>query len=259
LYFLLVEILGVVSEYVHAVSFASLAFLSSPDDAAEQRLAPLVVSYLQYIQRNWERIVEDSEMERLLSTVIDRRMRHLFKTIEFQSIGHLLEVCEGFSYELQTIEVPPGMGRDSPLGGGYGDDVVVKQAIRDLQREVLTVNGHVLPPVQSRKELVQLLAQTLNSRSIMKQTRKKSGRRIKSCPSLMQQAIASESSDNGIISSGNEGDVDGSDCKPQQPSGGMRRSRRRSTFHLSTVDVMTRRLLVASSRTGLGGDAYFIV
>jgi hypothetical protein len=33
----------------------------------------------------------------------------------------------------------------------------------------------------------------------------------------------------------------------------------RQTFQLSTVDIMTRRLLVASSRTGMGGDAYFIV
>lgn len=213
------------------------------------------MSYLQYIQHNSKRIVEDCELERLLGTVVDRRMRHKFKSIEFQSIGHLLEVCEGFSYELQNIELPPGMGH---IGGACGDDIVVKQAIRDLQREVLTVNGHVLPPVQSRKELIQLLSQTLNSRSLLKR-KNKADRRIKSCPSLLQ--AASESSDNGMMSSGmsgNEGDLDGSNHK-RQPSEHKRRSRRRSTFLLSTVDVMTRRLLVASSRTGLGGDAYFIV
>jgi hypothetical protein len=35
--------------------------------------------------------------------------------------------------------------------------------------------------------------------------------------------------------------------------------RRRSKFHLSTIDVLTRRLLIAASRTGNGGDAYFFV
>jgi hypothetical protein len=36
----------------------------------------------------------------------------------------------------------------------------VRQAIRDLQRERITVNGHLLPPVTSRKELIHLLQQT---------------------------------------------------------------------------------------------------
>jgi len=159
--------------------------------------------------------------------------------------------------------LPPGLGRSITNTEEGGGDLVVKQAIRDLQREVLTVNGHVLPPVQSRKELIQLLSQTLNSRSLLRHQRKhKSDRRIKSCPALIQ--AGEESSDAPVsdapVSSGNEGDLESSSPDPRHPLGeGKRRSRRRSTFHLSTVDVMTRRLLVASSRTGLGGDAYFIV
>jgi len=37
------------------------------------------------------------------------------------------------------------------------------------------------------------------------------------------------------------------------------RRRRNGKFHLSTIDVLTRRLLIAASRTGNGGDAYFFV
>jgi hypothetical protein len=208
----------------------------------------------------------------MLSTVIDGQMRNMFKTIEFRSIGHLLEICQEFRHELHTIELPPDMG------GISNEDVTtlckdvnaVKQAIRDLQREILTVNGHVLPPVDSRRELVQLLSQTLNSRTLTashasKRTLKSSvsPRRIESCPSIvsMHKENADPMSDgmdsDGFMSSGNEGDSDSS--SPSEPRVRSRRSRSRSKFHLSTVDLMTRRLLLASSRTGQGGDAYFIV
>jgi hypothetical protein len=250
---------GVVSEYEHQVSFASLAFLSSPEDSAEHRLAPMVLSYLQYIQQNWERIVQDCEMERLLMTVLNQRMRNLFKTIEFQSIGHLLEVCQGFSCELQNIQLPPDMcSRLGSTRSASDDTATLKQAIRDLQREVLTVNGHALPSVHTRKELVQLLSQTLNSRSLFRR-KWRSERRIKSSLPTVNPQSESE----GPFSSGNEGDIDGSGRENngqtvEIPKRRVRTNRRQS-FQLNTVDVMTRRLLVASSRTGLGGDAYFIV
>ena len=259
-------------EYEHQTSFASLAFLSSPEVSAQTNLTPMIMSYLRYVQRDWQNLESECEVERMLSTVIDGRMRTMFKTIEFRSIGHLLEVCQGFRNELHTIELPPDMG------GISNEDVTtlckdvnaVKQAIRDLQREILTVNGHVLPPVDSRKELVHLLSQTLNSRTLTASHASKrkikalaSPRRTESCPSIvtMHKENADPMSDgmdsDGFMSSGNEGDSDSS--TPSEARVRTKRSRRRSEFHLSTVDLMTRRLLIASSRTGQGGDAYFIV
>ena len=83
-------------------------------------------------------------------------MRLYLKTVEFQSIGHLLEVCQGFRYELNNIELTPSNASD---GGCQQVELcnnpdAVRQAIRDLQREVITINGHVLPPVTSRKDLI---------------------------------------------------------------------------------------------------------
>lgn len=257
-------ILRVVSEYEHQVSFASLAFLSSPEDSAEQRLAPLVLTYLQYIKQNRESILQDCEMECTLASVLNPKMRYMFKNIEFQSIGHLLEVCQGFQYELQNIELPPpGIAATKSLGSENpcDDTEVLKQAMRDLQREVLTVNGHVLPPVKSRKELVQLLTRTLNSRSLFRR-KNRYDRRAKSFPSR-----TSQSESEGPFSSGNEGDYDlsgtegqTSDSQTQSRTNPARSShQRRQSFQLSTIDIMTRRLLVASSRTGMGGDAFFVV
>lgn len=260
-------------EYEHQTSFASLAFLSSPEVTAQTNLTPMIMSYLRYLQNNWENLESECELERMLSSVIDARMRHIFKTIEFRSIGHLLEVCQGFRNELHSIDLPPDMGGI----GGKNHDVTtmccdanaVKQAIRDLQREVLTVNGHVLPPVDSRRDLVHVLSQTLNSRTLTasyaggRSRTSASPRRAESCPSIvsMQKENADPKSDgmdsDGFISSGNEGDSDSSSVD-ESPRVRTRR-RRRSKFHLSTIDLMTRRLLLASSRTGQGGDAYFIV
>jgi hypothetical protein len=264
-------------EYEHQTSFASLAFLSSPEVSAQTNLTPMIMSYLSYLQKNWENLEADCKLECMLSTVIDARMRTMFKTIEFTSLGHLLEVCHGFRGELNSIELPPGMGGISTddVTALCSDLKAVKQAIRDLQREVLTVNGHVLPPVDSRKELVQLMSQTLNSRTLTasygKQKLKKSleaaVHRSESCPVIMNQENAdpkSEDSDDfmssGNEASGNEADNDES-LTPNnaEPLVRARKSRRRAAFHLGTVDMMTRRLLIASSRTGKGGDAYFVV
>lgn len=221
-------------------------------------------SYLKYLKTNWEQLVQESELERMLATVLDTDMRHLFKTIEFKSIGHLLEVCDGYEHALNEIDLPPN------VGGMTCDDIdslcsntkAIKQAIRDLQREIFTVNGHPLPPVQSRKELVELLSQTLNSRSIFRRGRTKRHGVVKINNEPPQSPVSKVELDSeGFISSGNEGDTDGSGPPrgPNSVDSKQKRRPRRRSFHLSTVDHLTRRLLLASSRTGLGGDAFFVV
>ncbi len=261
----------VVMEYEHQTSFASLAFLSSPEASAENRLTPLVLSYLKYLQSNHENLVCEAELERMLSEVINPKLRHMFKTIEFSSIGHLLEVCQNLRGELQNIELAP------PNSGGFCvDDLTqnsqaLRQAIRDLQREIITVNGHVLPPVTSRKDLVYLLSQTLNSRALTaeppmrrRKSRAPDVRRTESCPSMvsLDKGRARVDSDE-LFSSGNEGDTDGSSVGSKSSRGSVgsdeKRRNRRRNFHLSTIDILTRRLLIAASRTGMGGDAFFVV
>ncbi|GKY94079.1 hypothetical protein MPSEU_000374400 [Mayamaea pseudoterrestris] len=244
------------SDYVQKCSFASLAFLSSPENSADSLLIPMILKYLKYLQSNWKNCVSDCEMERMLTLTLDKDMRFTFKNIEFRSIGHLLEVCQGYRHELTHIEVSPDM---RVLEERVNDTESLRQALRDLQREVITVNGNVLPPVKSRKDLVSLLSQVLNSRTLTSFP-VKIGRNKKKERHNKHEEVQSE----GEFTSGVSGDdsissiasLIGAAIK-ETPAGTERRRRR--NFRLSTVDFLTKRLLLAASRTGTGGDAYFIV
>jgi hypothetical protein len=257
----------IVSEYEHQTSFASLAFLSSPEKSADQGLTPLVLKYLRYLIKNWKLCESECELERMLSRSVDPQVRHLFRTIEFRSIGHLLEVCQGFRYDLQHIEMPPSVNGDYDNRFNVDNVDAIQQAIKDLRREVITVNGQALPPVTSRKDLIHLLTQTLNSRSLTsnpkKSKRKGAVRRVESAPTLHSLSPSSQSESEDCLSSGNEADI--SVMSQHLPGGSLSASqraaryRRRSSFRLSTIDLLTRRVLLAAGRTGTGGDAYFVV
>mmetsp|Transcript_7429 Transcript_7429/g.17810 ORF Transcript_7429/g.17810 Transcript_7429/m.17810 type:complete len:666 (-) Transcript_7429:40-2037(-) len=260
----------IVLEYEHGTSFASLAFLSSPEGNAESLLTPLVLKYIRYLQTNFENVVEGCELERMMATALDPRMRRLFKTIEFKSIGHLLEVCHEQKHKLQSIELAPHVCALAENVNELVDNtMMLKQALRDLQREVITVNGHVLPPVTSRKDLLQLLTQTLNSRSLTAappKTKHGSPKKSRRKVAIRRQSFHSDESDCVISSSEFESsaaETSADDIVPPSPNAQRVKERkyrrRQSRFHISTIDLLTRRLLIAASRTGNGGDAYFVV
>ena len=262
-----------VSEYEHGTSFASLAFLSTPEVNADSLLTPIVIKYLRYLQKDWETLVRECELERVLSRALDPTMRNMFKKIEFRSIGHLLEVCHENRSKLQNIELAPNVCAVAEnINNLCSDKEALRQALRDLQREVIMVNGHILPPVTSRKELLHLLTQTLNSRTLTAdrpRSAKKSKRKVhraQTYPSTIPTA-AETSEDDPALAVAKDGDflfssseMDSSevdeDVGMKSPS---RKNGNRHNFHLSTIDLLTRRLLIAASRTGNGGDAYFVV
>jgi hypothetical protein len=284
----------IASEYEHGTSFASLAFLSTPEVNADSLLMPLILKYVKYMQSDWERLIRACELERMLARAVDPALRKMFKTMEFRSIGHLLEVCHQFRHELQNIELAPNVCAVAEnINTLCNNPEAIRQALRDLRREVITVNGHVLPPVTSRKELINLLTQTLNSRTLTSaQPKKKHNTRRKrkpirkhlSAPDLPRHHLDSDFSSDAQsspekqrhvppaplqipgntmisgLSQDHSSGFDSSSAVDTSPENNDRKPRRqRSKFHLSTIDVLTRRLLIAASRTGNGGDAYFFV
>jgi hypothetical protein len=310
----------IVSEYEHGTSFASLAFLSTPEVNAGSLLTPLIVKYLKYLQSNWEILIKACELERMLTRALDPAMRKLFKTIEFRSIGHLLEVCHEYRGRLHSIELAPNVCAVAEnINDLCNSKEALRQALRDLQREVITVNGHVLPPVTSRKGLLHLLTQTLNSRTLTAEPKSSSSKerrakkasaasykRYESAPSKLMAAAdndndneeddetkapttspttntnnrkqqqqddksktkkpsksSNEDSDYLFSSECDESsgmsEAHDEDFPTEQRKNLATRKTRRRNFHLSTIDVLTRRLLIAASRTGNGGDAYFVV
>ena len=251
---------GLTSEYEHKVSFASLAFLSSPDASAETHLAPLLTKYFEYLQMDWESLVSKCELERMLRAVLDEELRSFFKEAVFHSVGHILDVCRSCRESLDNIALPPPWkeGTFGLAGGGNAnadsnmeaaiekycsDGNLVKQALRDLRREVITVNGQVLSPAHSSMELAENLGQVLNSHQVLFSLSPK-GRKMKS----KRWSKSAFTSDFGLEIESDFGE-----------SGMESDASLSSKIEPGLVDVLTRRLLIAASRTGAGGDAYFIV
>mmetsp|Transcript_4703 Transcript_4703/g.9000 ORF Transcript_4703/g.9000 Transcript_4703/m.9000 type:complete len:795 (+) Transcript_4703:135-2519(+) len=294
-------------EYEHLTSFASLAFLSTPEDSADTQLVPLLTNYVEHLQKERERIIWECRLESTLARVLDPDMRKFFKTIEFISIGHLLQVCHEHRHSLENIVIterdsllsgtsataPNAERRDSEMNvlssASFDNNTMdlcnntkaIKQALRDLRRETIIVNGQILPPVQSLRELIALLKERLNSRP-MKLKEKKIGKarkpRTKSsgnASDLTNDEVSSDASitknDTDLISSGNEGDeedipvlkrkknADSESVESGNSSGEGGKATKRRQFNIDAIDILIRRLLVAASRTRGSGDAYFVV
>ena len=250
---------GLTYEYEHKVSFASLAFLSSPDASAEAHLTPLLTKYFEYLQTEYRTLVSQCELERMLRAVLDSDLRHFFKEAVFHSVGHILDVCRSCRESLDNIALPPPWkeGVFGLAGGGVNinttnntddannmdkviqhycsDDHLVEQALKDLRREVITVNGQVISPAHSSMELAENLGRVLNSNQMFAHTPK-------------TRRKSAYTSDFGL-----EIETDYSESNVESSDGSM------SKIEPGLVDVLTRRLLIAASRTGSGGDAYFIV
>jgi len=247
------------SEYEHKVSFASLAFLSSPDNSAETHLAPLLTKYFEYLQVDWELLVSRCELERMLRTVVDSDLRYFFKNSVFHSVGHILDECRRERESLDNIALPPPWkeGVFGMAGGGdtkgdaeaaikqyCSDPALVKQALRDLRREVITVNGQILPPAHSHMELAEHLGQILNSKKLMLSL--SGGSMMLRRKSSRKKRTSNYTSDFGLEL---ESDFSGTESDASLTG----------KIDVGLVDVLARRLLIAASRTGTGGDAYFIV
>lgn len=273
------------SEYEHKVSFASLAFLSSPDTSADTHLVPLLTRYFQYLQTDWKALVFKCELERMLRAVLDTDLRQHFKSAVFHSVGHILDDCRRNRTKLDNIAIPPpwkeGVFGMTSGGGGDGfsvpirsptnvmdidlaiqqyisDPTLVKQALRDLRREVITINGQVLPPADSHQELAAQLGLILHSNKFEYPL---SPRRSASAAAAAAAAatIAKKRKGGRPRRASNYASDIGIEYESSDLSGTESESSTCSKVDVGLVDALAIRLLIAVSRTGAGGDAYFIV
>ncbi|EJK50064.1 hypothetical protein THAOC_31003 [Thalassiosira oceanica] len=242
------------TQYEHKVSFASLAFLSSQNNSAELYLSPLLMRYFDYLQLEWESIVDMAEVERMLRAVLDEDLRQFFKDAVFNSVGHILNECRREREALDNIALPPPWTNGGAVSKGdvqkamesyLRDPKLVKQALRDLRRETITINGQVLPPAQSQAELAEYLNEVIQSNqmtiALSPRGSKASRRRSK-----MKMMRTNYTSDFGLETESLE-------------SGGESDTSLAGRIDSNFVSMLTRRLLISASRTGAAGDAYFIV
>lgn len=289
------KIQKIVLEYEHQTSFASLAFLSSPEDTAETHLAPLLVAYVDMLTKDHESLVWECRLEATLARALDPKLRKFFKTAEFQSIGHLLDACKEFEMQLNNIvitskerllhmrenrspihDILVSPSFDFDLAELCGSKIALKQAFRDLRRETIVINGHVLPPIKTPGDLVKLLSECLNSRPV----RLRHSKIGNIYPERHYDSSSGTESDHNLnysdhslsqfnledsdhVPSGAEGDSDLSSHDTPKRLHHMGKSkkdgRRKRIFNVDAIDILIRRLLLAASRTRAGGDAYFVV
>jgi len=206
--------------------------------------------------------VSKCEIERMLRAVLDKDLRFFFKNAVFHSVGHILDVCRDERGFLDNIALPPPWkeGVFGKTSGGDGnkdmdvainsycsDPSLVSQALRDLRREVITVNGQILSTANNVPELAENLGQILNSSQMKKSLGDTRGSILRKNKRRSTKRITNYTSDFGLES---ESDFF---------SGGESDSSVASKVDVGLVDVLARRLLIAASRTGTGGDAYFVV
>ena len=226
--------------------------------AADSHLSSLILNYLHYLQSTYKMHIASAEIESMLSNILHPKLRQTFHNTEFQSLGHLLHVCEMHSDLLQNIKLPPIRNFQS-ISSKCTNPKDVKQALKDLRREIITVNGSVIPPAHSLKELVCLLSETLNARTTSLYSSSSSGRTISSNAIRIESDSDESEHEKYGVSSGNEGDSEsrGRHRARFRQSKGVERGARKRSFDGATVDKMTARLLIAAGRSGTGADAYF--
>lgn len=107
-----------------------------------------------------------------------------------------------------------------------------------------TVNGQILPPAHNHMELAEHLGQILNSKKLLLSLSGPSGGA--SFKKRSTRKRSNYASDFGLEL---ESDFSGTESDASLAG----------KIDVGLVDVLARRLLIAASRTGTGGDAYFIV
>ena len=224
-------------------------------------LSNLILSYLKYLQSTYKMHESSSELESMLTKVLPSDLRNTFHTVEFRSVGHLLQVCDSFSPIMQNIKLPPIRDYEE-LMAKCTNAKDVKQALKDLRREIITVNGSVIPPAHSLKELVKLLAEAMNARTTALYNDSYghegiTGRKVDANIVRIESDTSDEERESSV--SGNEGDSEDVGRHRARFRSNSKGGVRKRSFDGATVDKMTARLLIAAGRSGTGADAYFVM
>jgi len=160
----------------------------------------------------------------MLRAVLDRDLRFFFKNAVFHSVGHILDVCRDERGFLDNIALPPPW-KEGVFGKSSGGD-----GSKDMDAAINSYCSEILNSSQMKKSLGDTRG------SVTRNSKRRSKKRV-----------TNYTSDFGLES---ESDFF---------SGGESDSSVASKVDVGLVDVLARRLLIAASRTGAGGDAYFVV
>mmetsp|Transcript_1634 Transcript_1634/g.2075 ORF Transcript_1634/g.2075 Transcript_1634/m.2075 type:complete len:659 (+) Transcript_1634:104-2080(+) len=220
------------------------SFFQTADSNARRVLAPLLAELLQWLRRNEDSLVANSATEGMLA-VIPEDLRYQLKNQVYYSAEHFLEVFNTLRPRLEKLPIPL-----HPLLEDTTMDAA--QAMKDMHRERLTLNGPEVPSTDVPILLFDIIHELLNAQ-------------------LLKENIEPESSTTTATNEegkeSTEGVMDTGTVKPPlvatatngATSGGDAMNARHDMPHSCLTDHLVMRTINAASRTASGGDAFFIV
>ncbi|GMI32337.1 hypothetical protein TeGR_g4753 [Tetraparma gracilis] len=196
--------------------------------------------------------------ERLLSRGLPPPERAELQGASFASPGEARAAYRRGRAALRNIRLPPSSHLPA-LGGGAAAGAGAAQAMADLKRERLFVNGRevVGRVLASRRELVAVLTEAIEQGAVSSVPVNKRGGKG-------EEAAGGYSSGGSLASGEGSGAASDSDSAAAGSEGESSRNRppriaRRRRFDMSAIEAIVGRVLLACSRTHSGGDMYFAV
>jgi len=213
---------------------------------AGKYLKPLVEEFVLWVRENRAKILHSCATEGLLRSV-DADLRYSLKNQVYSSPEHFMAVFHSVQSRLSWIHLPPYAIGDAGVDGD------LSQALRDVCRETLCINGTIVEgsdcPIVLRKEIERLLGQL-------------------SPLSRSQSDKTLNGKSKGFIKTlTKSGSLDEDECRELRMNGGKPPTEKKASEGSSTtessefekqVSCMLWRVLHASSRTRSGGDSFFV-
>ncbi|GMI15914.1 hypothetical protein TrVE_jg8850 [Triparma verrucosa] len=249
-------------------------FASKFDDAevVSKCMSGHLKSLLEYLSEadNSTQLVMSSYGERMLSRGIEPSLRNEFKDGDFESETALKSAYEKFHKQFKSIRLPPSDNfmcvnlvkhlseeKEKAKGSAKYSEQSMMQALKDLKRERIFVNGRevVDRKVTSKRELVKVLTEAIEKGVVNPKPDKKAT----SNNLLDESLLASESDYSTGFSSAPDNDTSNkesgdSDCRRRRGDPNEKVIARPRKFDTSKLTEIVSRILLASSRTGSGGD-----
>ena len=225
------------------------SFFQTAEANANRVLVPALRELLVWLRQNEDSLVANSATEGMLA-VIPEDLRHKLKTQVYYSADHFFEVFNQLRPRLAKLPIPL-----HPLLEDTTMDAA--QAMKDMHRERLTLNGPEVAPADIPRLLSDLIHGLLESSLALAECANLAAGEGSQVANGQASQAASAPTTPGT-QNGAEGDVS-TPPHSSLTSPTLLSAPRHARAHVALSEHLVMRTINAASRTTSGGDAFFIV
>ena len=226
------------------------SFFQTAEANAKRVLVPALRELLVWLRQNEDSLVANSATEGMLAVIPDD-LRHKLKTQVYYSADHFFEVFNELRPRLAKLPIPL-----HPLLEDTTMDAA--QAMKDMHRERLTLNGPEVAPADIPRLLSDLIHGLLESSLALADGAAVAAREGSQGVNGQASQAANDVPTSPGSRNGTEGEVStpphASLTSPTLPT-----APRHARAHVALSEHLVMRTINAASRTTSGGDAFFIV